>query len=311
MHIRHYQPGDEQAQAELFNQATRSLPGHKPATAEDIAKRYRSPGADPTMRFYAIENGEMVGYIVFNPNGRISCPWCSPEGLAARLPLLDAAVGAMKERGMREAWACYRADWTEPLRFLKEHGFEQKREMVNYVAELSQLPPLSASRAFVLGPFDRDAVRHLPLLASSLFEPGDAAALETFLLQNDYFRPDAGFVVKDASGETRGAALAIVDSRFADPTKLDPAMPCFRLGTFGTEGERHKRVNGLFSCVFESEAAGEALLAEAVRKFQSANLFHAAAQAPSDQPRLIAFYDRFFQRQGAFPILARSQSWDL
>ncbi len=306
MHIRHYQPGDEQVQAELFNQATRSLPAYKPATAEDIAKRYRSPGADPTMRFYAIENSKVIGYIVFHPNGRISYPWCWPDALAARLPLLDAALGAMKERGMREAWACYRADWTEPLGFLEEHGFELKREMVNYVAELSRLPALAASKAFTVGPFDRDAVRRLPLLAGNLFEPEDGAALETFLLHNDYFRPDAGFVVKDASGATRGAALAIVDGRFADPTKIDPAMPCFRLGAFGTESERHKRVNGLFSCVFEDEAAGEALLAEAVRRFQSSNLLHAAAQAPSDQPRLIAFYDRFFQRQGAFPILATS-----
>ena len=36
-------------------------------------------------------------------------------------------------------------------------------------------------------------------------------------------------------------------------------MPCFRLGAFGTERERHKRVTGLFSCVFADPAEGNLL----------------------------------------------------
>jgi hypothetical protein len=98
----------------------------------------------------------------------------------------------------------------------------------------------------------------------------------------------------------------VCNSGYADPTKIDAAMPCFRLGAFGTEAQRHKRVNGLYSGVFASEAAGVALLGEAVRRLQSTGLSHVAAQAPSDQPHLVAFYDRHFQRQGAFPILTRA-----
>jgi hypothetical protein len=81
-------------------------------------------------------------------------------------------------------------------------------------------------------------------------------------------------------------------------------MPCFRLGALGTEGERHKRINGLFSCLYSAEPHGEALLAEATQRMRTAGLTHIAAQAPSDQATLCSFYDRKLQRQGAFPIVS-------
>ena len=99
--------------------------------------------------------------------------------------------------------------------------------------------------------------------------------------------------------------MLIGNRGFADPTKLDSAMPCFRLGALGTERERHKRVNGMFSCVFEAESAGEILLAEGARRLRQAGLTHMAAQAASDAPEICAFYDRYFDRQGEFPILSR------
>jgi hypothetical protein len=84
-------------------------------------------------------------------------------------------------------------------------------------------------------------------------------------------------------------------------------MPCFRLGAFGTERERHKRVNGLFSCVFADEAVGELMMTlEPIwSRVSESGLTHVAAQAPSDVPTVCALYDLFLQRQGTFPILAR------
>ena len=112
-----------------------------------------------------------------------------------------------------------------------------------------------------------------------------------------------------ASGELRAVSLLVVDNRFADPTQIDPSMPCFRLGAFGTERQRHKRVNGLFSCVFVDEDDGALLLAASLASVRDkSNLTHLAAQAPSDAPILCAWYDRFFQRQGSFPILSRRLS---
>ena len=105
---------------------------------------------------------------------------------------------------------------------------------------------------------------------------------------------------------SKGVSLLVLDDRFADPTKIDSSMPCFRLGAFGTEGQRHKRVNGLYSCVFADQHDGDLLLAASLAA-DSANstLNHIAAQAPSDAPTLCAWYDRFFTRQGSFPILSR------
>jgi ribosomal protein S18 acetylase RimI-like enzyme len=309
MQIRTYQPGDEQVQAEIYNAATQALPKFKPATAEEIARRYRAGDPDPQARFYAVAGGQVVGYIVFNANGRLSYPWCLPHAQAARQPLLEAALAEMHRRGLPEAWAAYRADWAEPLAFLKEHGFQAVREMVNYIAPLSRLPADPVPADLSLGPLGPAEVAQARELWGSLFATADVSRLKAFYLKNEYFTPASGFIVRDArTGRLLGLALAITDPRYADPTLVDPAMPCFRLGTLGTETERHKRINGLFSCAFADERAGTVLLTEAARRFAAAGLAHAAAQAPSDQPALVAFYDRSFQRQGSFPILARRLS---
>ena len=101
-------------------------------------------------------------------------------------------------------------------------------------------------------------------------------------------------------------SLLVLDDRFADPTKIDSSMPCFRLGAFGTERQRHKRVNGLYSCVFVDEHDGDLLLAASLAAISGkSTLNHLAAQAPSDAPALCAWYDRHFERQGSFPILSR------
>ena len=42
--------------------------------------------------------------------------------------------------------------------------------------------------------------------------------------------------------------------------------------------------------------------------FPPSKLTHLAAQAPSDAPIICTWYDRFFTRQGSFPILTRSLS---
>ncbi|MEJ7637370.1 MAG: hypothetical protein WKF75_05090 [Singulisphaera sp.] len=99
---------------------------------------------DPSSRFFAEENGEPVGYALFNPSGRISYPWCLPEATQSRVPLLEAVLSAMRERGLAEAWAAYRADWEPVLVFFHQHGFLPTRLMINYVAELSRLPRAAA-----------------------------------------------------------------------------------------------------------------------------------------------------------------------
>ena len=90
MPIRSYQPGDESAQVRIYNAAAAPLPCFKPANVDEVARRYRTVDPDPSAKFYAVEEGAVVGYAVFNPNGRISYPWCLPEAQAMREPFAAA-----------------------------------------------------------------------------------------------------------------------------------------------------------------------------------------------------------------------------
>jgi hypothetical protein len=307
--IRTYQPGDEHAQTRIYNTAAGSLRGFKPATAEEIGRRYRGGDPDPESRYYAIENGEVVGYAVFSPTGRISYPWCLPGAETFREPLLETVLVEMRKRGIPGAWTAYRADWSPVHEFLHEHEFTEKRQMINYMADVSQLPAgerLAANR--VVEPLVRADLPQLIAIANGLMAGSDPGTLERFYWDNPFYNfSDSLSVLKNRDhGEILGVSLLVVNDQFADPTKIDAAMPCFRLGAFGTERERHKRVNGLFSCVFVDETEVERLLSASLKSEAKRSVPTViAAQAPSDDPALCGWYDRFFQRQGSFPIWSR------
>jgi hypothetical protein len=309
MPIRTHQQGDELAQVQIYNSAAGPLPGFKPATAEEVARRHQAAGGELIERLYAVDDGRVVGYIVWSPNGRISYPWCLPGAEVWRPILLEAALSEMSRRGDLQAWAAYRRDWLPVLTFFNEHGFTRARTMVNYVAELGQIPDLAPQPGQLIAPFKREDLPGLVTLGGDLFANADERLLAGFFWENAYFGPDVLFALKDVEDDRLlGVALCVVNSSYADPTRIDAAMPCFRLGAFGTESERHKRVNGMFACAFVDESAGELLLAEAARRLRYSGDSHIAAQAPSDAHALCVFYDRVFSRQGEFPILVRSLS---
>ncbi|WP_406700413.1 hypothetical protein V5E97_16525 [Singulisphaera sp. Ch08] len=307
MVIRQYQPGDEEAQARIYNDVAGRLPNFKPATAAEIARRHQVSGSLATSTFYAVEAGEIVGYAVFDLNGRISYPWCLPGHESAQRPLLETVLGAMKGLGLPTAWAAYRADWTGVLDDLHELDFRESRQMINYVTELSSIPHESLPAGFSFATPRRDELE--PLLRR-LGDPDfveNRESLDRFYWENPYFSSESLFVARrETDSQIVGIALIVQRDGFADPTKLDSAMPCFRLGAFGGERERHKRVNGMFSCLADSPEVRSILLAEAARRLEKTGLGYIATQASSDQTDLVNFYDRMFRRQGSFPILSQS-----
>ncbi len=306
MHIRHYQPGDEEAQARVYNTAAGLLPRFKPATAEEITRRYKAPSFDPSSRFYAIEDSQIVGYAGFDRNGRISYPWCLTGREQVQEPLLDAVLTAMIGLGLTEAWAAYRGDWTPILDGLAAHGFARNREMINFIAPASRLPRLPLPESFSLGPLTREDISELLALRQAVCGEGDPDALAQFYWGNPYFGEESLFALRRrADKRIAGAGMLVINPLFADPTRLDSAMPCYRLGAFGTEAERHKRVSGMFSGLYDTQATGDILLSEAGRRLANAGLEHMAAQAASDQPEQLSLLDRYFERQASFPIVAR------
>jgi hypothetical protein len=312
MQIRTYQPGDELVQARIYNIAAGSLPGFKPAKPEEIARRLNAGDSDPQTMCYAVDNGDVVGYAVFGSNGRVSFPWSLPGAEMVQEPLLDTVFAEMTRRGLTEAWATYRADWLPVLDFLRGHEFIQLRSMINYVAEISRFPVLDRlPPTRLVANLKRDELPDLATLMPASVGNLGVATLGRFFWENPFYAfPDHLLALKDAeSGNVRGISLLVLDDRFADPTKIDSSMPCFRLGAFGTENQRHKRVNGLYSCLFVDEADGDLLLSASLAAISGkSKLNHLAAQAPSDAPALCAWYDRNFERQGSFPILSRPLS---
>jgi hypothetical protein len=311
MTIRVFESGDEAAQVSIYNEATADLPKFKPATLDEVSRRCQAPGFDPQTRFVAAEKGQPAGYASFHANGRISYPWCRKgfENLAE--PLFEAVLQAMRERGMKKAFAAYRADWTAQRDFFLGHDFQQTREMVNYWLDPADTPTPALRRSYPITPARETDVPAIFSLARQVVRVNTAAELEQHLLHNPYFAPRTVFVARDKAGTALiGAGVLVSAPGFADVRQVDAGMPCFRLGAFGTEGMQSKRINGLFSFVAkESNEVNQLaadLLGYAATRPEHNDVPAFAAQVPSDVPHLLRFYQHYFRRQGSFPVYERA-----
>jgi hypothetical protein len=309
VNIRTFQPGDEITQAALFNVAAYSLPGFKPATADEVRKRIRGRGFDPTSRFYAEDGGQVVAYCTLEPDqGRISFPWCKKGSEDAGGELFDAALKSARDRGLTKVFAAYRRDWQPVLQFLADRGFSVARDVINYWADPVDLPTL-VNRSKL--PINRLQRKDLPALAAMgrgiIRLPDDK--LESYIFANPYFPAEAFLVLRAPDGTPMAVGVGLESSTYADVKKIDPLSPCFRLGAFGTEGLNTKRVNGLFSFLVatpqQALTAGLALLSEASQEMTDGTVTALAAQCPSDVPHLANFYARYFKEQGRFPMLEK------
>jgi hypothetical protein len=310
--IRTFQPGDEVIQAGLFNVAAFALPGFKAATADEVKRRTRARGFDPTVRFFAEEAGQVVGYCVLEPDqGRISFPWCKKGFEAAALPLFETALQSARDRGLKSLFAAYRRDWAVVQQFFAVNGFALAREMINYWADPLDLPTLANRGKLPINRLRREDVPAVVAMGKGVIRL-PAEKLEAYLFANPYFAAEALLALRDRDGVPLAIAIGLESPTYADVKKIDPLVPCFRLGAFGTEGLNAKRVNGLFSYLVADPAnaltAGLALLSEANQEMTEGTVTALAAQCPSDAPHLVAFYSRYFKEQGRFPVLEKALS---
>lgn len=312
MTIRSYRPGDEEAQVTIYNTAAAALPKFKPATLIEVQRRVRARDFDPATRFFVEEDGQPVGYATFHPNGRVSYPWCLPGYEQYAEPLFNTVLDAMRQRGLRTAFAAYREDWPAINQFFLRHGFTQAREMVNFIIELINMPTPAARPASAIGPLLPEDVPAVLNLYPEALRVQTPEALHAHLFRNPYFGPEALFALRSRQDNTPTAVgILITEPTYADPRAVDPNMPCFRLGAFGTEERQVKRLRGLFSFLARPDKSlpgyGLDLLGQAANRLRDEDdIDYFAAQVPSDAPALLAFYQRHFDRQGAFPVFEKN-----
>lgn len=309
MTIRTFQAGDELAQVSIYNEAAAVLPNFKPATVDETRRRTLGPDFDPSSRLLAVVGGRPVGYVTFHSSGRVSYPWCRRDHQAQAGPLFDAALQALRERGVARAFAAYRGDWAPVRDFFQGHGFTQTREMINYVMALVEMPTPSARAGTSISEVTRADLPAIEELGRGILR-STGTELERHLFENPYFPPSSLFALRPRPDAPPSAVGILIHSDvFASPDALDPNMPCFRLGAFGTEGLTHKRVSGLFSVLAADNRdflpLALDLLAYANRRLEDAEAELMTAQVASDVGHLVRFYKSIFRRQGSFPLYER------
>jgi hypothetical protein len=311
MKIRNFQPGDEPLQVGIYNEAAAELPKFKPATAQEVQRRTRARDFDRAMRFFVEEDGRAVGYATYSPNGRVSYPWLLKGYEHLAEPLFNHMLKAMKQRDMKRAFAAYRDDWKAVGDFFQKQGFHKARDMVNFYIDLLDMPTPPARPSSSISPLLPSDIPALRDLNPGLVQAPTAPELENHLLRNPYFPADAVFLLRSRTGNAPVAVgILVTDPTYADARVIDAAMPCYRLGAFGTEGMNTKRINGLFSFLARDDqnlsALGLDLMGNAAYRLRDTdNIEGLAGQVPSDAPGLLRFYERNFRRQGSFPVFER------
>lgn len=307
MNIRTFQRGDEAAQVSIYNEAAGELPKFKPATLDEIRRRFRGADFDPSTHYFATDDDLVIGYATYHLNGRVSYPWCRSGSEHAAEPLFQAVLDGLRARGLGRAFAAYRGDWQPTRDFFVAHGFPQVREMVNFVMDLVEMPTPAARSSSAITPMRAEDVPAVFELVPEALRVRTPAELEQHLLHNPYVSAENVFIQRSrADAQPVAAGLLVLNDAYADPYQVDSAMPCFRCGAFGTEGMQVKRIKGLFSFVAKNtnsvNAFGLDLMAHAAIRLQDTPVETFAAQVPSDVPHLYRFYQQFFRRQGSFPV---------
>jgi L-amino acid N-acyltransferase YncA len=310
--IRTFKPGDEAVQVAIYNEAAGPLAKFKAATLEDVSRRAQAKDFDPTTRLYADDNGKVVGYCSFHPsNGRIGYPWTVKGQETHAEALFQAALDELRKRGRKTAFAAYRSDWAPITSFFQSHDFRLVREMVNFVIDIVEMPTPAARPSLPFSPLKREDIPAIRDLAPEALRVSSNEQLEKHLFDNPYFSPDAVFVLRSRTGGLPAAVGILIDNAaYSDPKQVDPMMPCFRLGAFGTEGMEAKRINGLFSflCRAGRDVSSMALdlMGHAAFRLEETSTAWLGAQVPSDVPHLLRFYQQHFRRQGSFPVFERT-----
>jgi hypothetical protein len=308
MIIRNCLPGEAEREAAVYNAVASQLPGFQPLSTEEIRRASSGRGFDPGTRLYAEEDGKVVGVATFDPSGRVSPPWCLPGHERMGHQLLGSVLRGLADRKVTRAYVTCRADWAEQIEFFEDHDFDKVRDMVNFTQSIGDLPTMFQRPGLNVTLARADDLPAIEKLVPRLLRI-HGHALANHLLHNNGLPTDAVYVLRRKDGSPMGVGLLIDDESYANVETLDPRASAFWFGAFGTEGLPTKRVNGLFSFLAapgtDALLIGQDLLWYGTSRMERNTFESLAAQVPSDAPHLVAFYERYFQKQGSFPVFER------
>jgi hypothetical protein len=308
MLIRNCLPADVEREAVVYNTVAARLPGFRPVTPDQVRRLATTRAPDHGTRLCAEEDGRLVGYVSFDWTGRVHCPWCLPGHERLAHQLFGAALRSLAERNVTRVFAACRADWAFQIEFFQDHGFARARDVVNFTQSFADLPTMfqrPGLNVTLVKPDDVPAIEELV--------PGflrlNGRTLEEHLLHNPAFPADAVYVLRKKSNEVHGVAILVDDASCASVDGLDLRNPTYWSGAFGTEGLASKRVNGLFSFLAapgkDALLVGQDLLWYGTARMETNTFEFLAAQVPTDVPHLFTFYERYFEKQGSFPVFER------
>ena len=308
MLIRNCLPTDAEHEAVVYNTAASRLPGFRPVTPEQVRRVVTTRASEHLTRYCAEDDGRLVGYVSYEPNGRVNYPWCLPGHEKMAHELFRTALRSLAERKVHRAYAACRGDWADQLEFFADHGFAKVRDMVNFTQSIAELPTMCQRPGLNI---TLAKVEDLPAIEELV--PGllrlRGQALAEYLLSNPAFPTDAVYVLRRKDGSIQGVGILIDDGSFASVDSVDPRTPNYWSGAFGTEGLPTKRVNGMFSFLAapgkDATSIGQDLLWYGTSRMETSSFDFLAAQVPSDVPHILCFYDRYFERQGSFPVFER------
>ena len=208
MQIRSFQPGDELAQARIYNIAAGSLPGFKPAKPEEITRRLHAGDTDPETTFYATEDGEIVGYAFSVPTVASVSPgpcrvrkWCKSRCSIRIVTEMNGEVSPTRgppiaRTGRPCSISCM--DTTSP-RFDPSSTTWPKRRVW---PRLDQLPPTR-----LVTKLERDELPHLATLMPASFGKLDVHGIGQFFWENPFYSfPDHLVALKDAEKGISGGS---------------------------------------------------------------------------------------------------------
>ena len=191
-----------------------------PCQGSSRARPRRSPGVisgrdpDAGSRYYAVENGEVVGYAVFGANGRVSSPVVSAGGGSVPRALArDVVLTGMRQRGLAEAWAAYRGDWLPCLISCANMTSFEKRTHDQLRGRTCRGSPrrLACPQTGVIEPVKREDIPQLIGLDPGVFADIDGPRARAILLEQSVL-PFPGEPVrvegKRESGQILGSVLA-------------------------------------------------------------------------------------------------------